>query len=146
MDLLLSILFSIIGYFVLLLITTNLTGMIMRGFFVQDTDFEDFVKKGRPRPYTKTGISMGNSADKRITIISTIITIVFLYLIYRFLNIWAVLAALLLIISRVHDLFWEIRTGKKVTTKERSRGVIHAITTIMIWAALPVLWWSLYNL
>lgn len=130
----------------LLFVTTNLTGMVVRGFFVQDTDFEDFIKKGKPRLYTKTGISMGDSADKRITIVSSIITILFLYLLYRFLNIWAVVAALLLIISRVSDLLWEIRTGKKVATKERPRGGIYSITDIIVWAALPMLWWSLHNL
>lgn len=146
MNLIVLTVLSLIGYFILMIITSNLTGMVVRGFFVQDTDFEDFIKKGRPRPYTTKGVSMGERADKRITIVFSIIAILFLYLLYRFLNIWAIFAALLLVFSRVPDLIWEIKVGKKVTLKEKPKGGIYSFTGILVIVALPVLWWSLYNL
>ncbi len=146
MQLLSSIGLSIIGYLPFMYITTNLTGMVVRGFFCQDTDFEDFLIKGKPRPFTKMRISMGDRGDKFTTILFSIITILFLYLLCHYLNIWATVAALLLIFSRTPDLIWEIRNGKKVSANERPKGGLYLITDITIWAALPVLWWSLYNL
>jgi len=146
MHLLSSVGLSIIFYFPFMYITTNLTGMVVRGFFCRDTDFEDFLKKGKPRPYTKMKISIGGRIDKRITILFSVITILFLYLLYRYLNIWTVIAALLLIFSRVPDLIWEIRNGRKVTANDRPKGGIYFVTDIAILLAPLLFWWSLYNL
>ena len=141
-----SIGLSIIGYLPFLYITTNLTGMVVRGFFCQDTDFEDFLKKGKPRPYTKMKISMGSRVDKFTTILFSIITILFFFLLYHYLNIWAIIAALLLIFSRIPDLIWEIRNGRKVTMNDGPRGGLHSVTGIAVPMALLIFWWSLYNL
>jgi len=146
MHLLSSIGLSIIGYFVLMCITTNLTGMVVRGFFCQDTDFEDFLKKGKPRPYANMKISMGGRVDKGTTILFFIITVLFLYLLYRYLNIWAVVAALLLTFSRIPELLWEIRNGRKVTANDRPKGRFYLITDIMMLIIPLIFWWSVYNL
>jgi hypothetical protein len=146
MHLLSSIGLSIVGYFILMYITTYLTGMVIRGFFCRDTDFEDFVKKGRLRPHTKMKISIGDRTDKLMTIQFSIITILFLYLLYHYLNVWTLIAALLLIFSRVPDLIWEIRNGKKVTANDRPRGGFHSVTDITMLIGPLIFWWSIYNL
>lgn len=146
MSLLSSIGVSIVGYLVLLYISVNLTGMVVRGLFVQDTDFEDFIKNGKPRPYTKSGISTGGRIDRRMTILFSVITILFFYLLYRFLNIWAAISALMIIVSRVPDLIWEIKKGKKVTIGNRPKGGIYLVTDILILASPFLFWWSIYNL
>jgi hypothetical protein len=145
MSVLSSIVVSIVGYLVLLYISVYLTGMVVRGLFVQDTDFEDFLKKGKPRPYTKSGISTGDQIDKRMTILFSVISILFLYLLFRFLNVWAVISALVIIFSRIPDLVWEIKNGKKVTVGKRPKGGIYLVTDILNLTSPFLFWWSVYN-
>lgn len=145
MQLLTSIILSIVGYFVLMYITTNLTGMVVRGFF-QNVGLEKLRKDKKTHSFIKQEIARGDRIHNGITIFFFIIAVLFLYLLYRYLNIWAVAAALLLIFSRIPDLVWEIRNGKKVTKSDRPKGGLYLITDITILIALPVLWWSLYNL
>jgi len=145
MGLLPSIVLSIVGYFVLMFITTNLTGMVVRGFF-RDTNLEKLKKDKKTHSFIKQEIVKNDRADDIITIVFIIISILFLYSLYHFFNIWAFIAALLLIIIRVPDLSWEIRTGKKITANDRQKGGLNSITDIMSWVALPILWWSLYSL
>ena len=145
MQLIPSIGLSIIGYFVLMYITTNLTGMIVRGFF-RNVELEELKKDEKTHSFIKQEIKKSDRADVGITIFFTIIGALFLYLLYRYSNIWAVVAALLLIFSRLPDLLWEIRNGRKVTVHDRPKGGLYLITDITILIALPVLWWSLYSL
>lgn len=145
MHLISSIGLSIVGYFVLMFITTNLTGMVVRGFF-RDVKLEELKKDEKTHPFIKQEIAKYDRVGMGITIFFSIISLLFLYLLYRYLNIWAVVAVLLLIFSRIPDLLWEIRNGKKVRVNDRPKGGIYLITDMTIWIALPVLWWSLYNL
>lgn len=144
MQLLYSIGLSIVGYFVLMYITTNLTGMVVRGFF-RNAKLEELKKDENTHSFIKKEIAKGDRADNVITILFAIVSVVFLYLLYHYLNIWAVIAALLLIFSRIPDLLWEIHTGRKVTKNDRPKGGVHSLTDLAIWVALPILWWSLYS-
>lgn len=143
--LLYSIGLSIVGYFVLMYITTNLTGMVVRGFS-RNAKLEELKKDKNTHAFIKKEIAKSDRADNVITVLFTIISVLFLYLLYHYLNIWAVVAALLLIFSRIPDLLWEIRTGKKVTVNDRPKGGVYSLTDLTIWAAIPTLWWSLYTL
>ncbi len=119
--------------------------MVVRGFF-QDVKLEELKKDEKTPSFIKQEIARGNRIGTGITIFFFIITVLFLYLLYHYLNIWAAVATLLLIFSRIPDLVWEIRNGKKVTKNNRPKGGLYLITDITILISLPILWWSLYNL
>lgn len=144
MQLLYSIGLSIVGYFVLMYLTTNLTGMVVRGFF-RDPKLQEMKNDENTHDFIKKEIVRNDRADVIVTILFAILGVLFLYLLNCYLNIWAVIAALLLIFSRIPDLLWEIHTGKKVTKNDRPKGGVYAITDIVILVALPILWWSLYS-
>ena len=144
MHLIYSIGLSIVGYFILMFTTTNLTGMVVRGFF-RNAKLEELKNDDNTHEFIKKEIAKGDMADNVLTIIFIIISILFLYLLYHYLNIWAVVSALLLIFSRIPDLLWEIRTGRKVTKNDRPKGGIYSLTDLEIWVSLPILWWSLYS-
>jgi len=126
-------------------ITVNLTGMVIRGFFY-DTKLEKMKTDKKTPLFIKQEILKDKRADIGVTILFFIITVLFLYLLYRYLNIWMVIAALLIMFCRIPDLIWEIKNGKKVTVSDRPKGGIYLITDILIFITLPVIWWSLYNL
>ena len=141
MTIILSIVLAVVGYFVLMYITTNLIGMVVRGFF-RDANLEKMKTDNNVSIFIKKH----NRADDVTTIVFVIISILFFYLLYRYLNIWAVFAALLLTVGRIPDLLWEIKHGQKTTMENMRRGPIDIATSIMDWLALPVIWWSLYTL
>ena len=141
MTIFLSIVLAVVGYFVLMYITTNLIGMVVRGFF-RDANLEKMKTDNNVSIFIKKH----NRADDVTTIVFVIISILFFYLLYRYLNIWAVFAALLLTVGRIPDLLWEIKHGQKTTMENMRRGPIDIATSIMDWLALPVIWWSLYTL
>ncbi len=131
MDLLITTVISIVGYIILLLITTNLTGTVVRGFLSN-------------RRLQEPGIS--DATNTIVTFLFAIIGLLFLIALFYFLNIWAPIAALMLMISRVPDLMWEVRTGRKVSTKETPKGTLNIVTLILTWVSPIVFWWSIYTL
>ncbi len=137
MHLLSSIGLSIIGYFPFMYITVNLTGMVVRGFFHDPRN--DLLKN-------YMGRTKYNRIDVGTTIVFSIVSVLFLYLLYRYLNIWAVVSASLLVFGRIPDLIWEIRNGRKVTMNDGPKGGLHSVTGFTVPIALLIFWWSIYNL
>ena len=81
-----------------------------------------------------------------ISLFVTVIGLLYLFLLLYFLNIGVAIAAMLLMVARIPDLIWENRYGQKIDKKNRPKGFRYTLATILMWAALPVLWWSLYSL
>ena len=65
-------------------------------------------------------------------------------MLYHFWGIGVVLVAAMLMIGRVQDLLYEIKTGRKVTAKDYPKGIISVTSTILVWGAFIVLWFALY--
>jgi len=139
MEIILCLIKTIIGYFILLFLSTNLLGMVVRGFF-------DFPSKNEIESYNPILKKFAVSSKRTsifVTILFTIIMIVFYYLLFYFWNIGVAIVAALLMIARLPDLLYEIRTGIKVTSKTGPKGVLNNIMLIIDWGALIVLWFAL---
>jgi Na+/melibiose symporter-like transporter len=67
----------------------------------------------------------------------------YLFALFHFFGLGVALAACALIASRLSDLFWEVRTGERVTRQNAPWGVRYIIGQIFFWGALPLLWYSL---
>ena len=140
-----SIVLSVIGYFLLMIIGTNLIGMVVRGFF-RNTNLEKMKGNKEVHEIIKDEIRKNDRAGIVVTIFSMLFCIIFLYLLYRYINAWAVLAALFLMIGRIPDLLWEIQSGQRITKTNMPKGAIYIVASGINWLALPVLWWGLYTL
>lgn len=79
------------------------------------------------------------------TLFSVLLGVLYLYLLLRFWNLGVLAVAAMLMLSRLPNLLWEIRTGQKVTmvhfrSGAAPKGAVAIVATVMMWAALPLLW------
>jgi hypothetical protein len=138
----LCILKAVAAWVILMLVGSNLIGFIVRGLLwapppidlPPDSPAHEFLSSESNR------MSAGNVV---ITLISIIIAGAYLFGLFYFWDALLTVAAGLLMASRLPDLLWEIRTGKKVTKHSRPKGAIYTFTTIILWAALPLIWYAL---
>ena len=135
MDIFICIVKSIIGYFVLMLIGTNLLGIVVRGLkptHVRDSD-----------GYLLEIENISSNKSIIMTIIFSIITVVYLYALYHYWNIGILAAGLILMVSRLPDLLFEMKTGNKLNLKNMPKRPVDILLSIVSWIALPLIWYSL---
>ncbi|WP_152547357.1 hypothetical protein [Flavobacterium seoulense] len=75
-------------------------------------------------------------------IFSIILAVGYFYAINHFYNILLVIAAALIMISRLPDLLSEIKTGEKTTKKNMKQRPIDIIFNILFFIAIPIIWYS----
>lgn len=134
MSLGLSIVAAVISYIVLLIISINLVGIVVDGLVPSDPKYQE-VEENISEPKSIT-----------VTILFCFIIIVYLFVLYNFLNIGTVISALMLIISRIPVSVIESRTGHKINLRTRPTRSIDLLCIILGWMALPVVWYSLFFL
>lgn len=135
MDIFFCIVKSIIGYFILMFVGTNLLGLLVRG--LKPTHVRD--NKGNLLELENTS----SSTSITMTIIFSIITLAYLYALYYYWNIGILAAGLILMVSRLPDLLFEMKTGIKLGLKNMPKRPIDIILSILSWLALPLIWYSL---
>lgn len=129
-----SIIAALVGYIVLMFVSVNITGIIVRGFVQPDPKHQEFTE------------NISSQGSFTITFIFGLVGIACLYALYHFFNIGVVVSALMLMISRIPDLVFEIKTGQKINLKTMPKRPIDIVCNIAGWLALPMLWCSLYYL
>jgi hypothetical protein len=130
---------AVIGWVVLMLVGTNLIGMVVRGLMNPAARLQPDLD-----PFVQGEVARYRRANTVVTGIFTLLTLAYLYALLRFFNVAVALAAFMLITGRIPDLLFEIRTGQPVNNMRiMPKTPIHVLATVMDWAALPVLWWGL---
>ena len=129
MSIFFAILLALIGTPILILISINLLGMVVRGFF-RDSSVEEMKSDEETSEFIKSEINKQNRAGNLTTVIFIALTFAAFYALYTYVNIWSLLAVLLLMFSRMPDLLLEIRTGKKFDRSNKPKGAIYAITDV----------------
>lgn len=141
----LCILKAIVAWVILMLVSSNLLGFIARGLLWAPPPVD--LPPDSPAHEILSGASKRMSAGNAvITLISIIVAVAYLYALFYFWNALLVVAAVLLMVSRLPDLLWEIRTGKKVTPQSRPKGASYTVITILMWVTLPLIWYALCRL
>ncbi len=136
-----KILLTIIGYFALLYLSVNLLGFLVRGLFT-NPELDSLKKEGQD--FIKREIEKLERADKWINVLALILLIGYFFALVRFWN-WGVAAvALILMLSRLPDLLWEIKYGRKIEPKLLKKDFFYFSTLILMIGALPLLYYSLY--
>ena len=132
---------ALIGWFILMFLTTNLLGLFVRGLF---TDSE-IDKLGREGPdFLKEEVKKGKRADMVLNVIALVSIVGFFYLLFHFLNMYALLAALMLLAGRLPDLIWEIKHGKKIDVSTMTKNATFYLTSLLDWVSFPVFWYAVY--
>lgn len=133
---------AIASWFVLAFIGKNLIGFIVRNLFTDPVmekvahDYPDFFKQEATKFYR---------AGFMISFVSAILVVVFFYLLLHFLHPGFAVAVAMLMVGGIPDLVWEIRHGQKFDRKNPPKGVIYFISGLLLWGALPVLFWAFYS-
>lgn len=135
-DIIILIVKTVVGYFILLYLSINLLGMIVRGFY-------DKIDNSGVDPILHNEVKKLNRAGNFTTLVFIVLTAGYYYLLYHFWNIGVVLTAAMLMMGRLQDLLWEIHNGRKVTTKDRPKGIVSIFSTVLDWGAFVVLWLAL---
>jgi len=129
---------AIIGWLVFMFVGTNIIGFIVRSLAQPSSN--EYIND----QYIDIKISPQNRTNLFIAILFIIIAIAYFYLLYHFWNTGVTVSAAMVMFSRIPDLLHELKTGKKITFTSMPKKPIDYLMTFILWAALPLLWYSLY--
>ncbi|MEW6617055.1 MAG: hypothetical protein AB1333_01390 [Patescibacteria group bacterium] len=141
------ILISIAFYFVLVYLSVNLLGLLVRGLF-SDPELNKIKSEGDE--FIKNQIKESQRANRRANFFSLTLIVVYLYLLFHFWNIGVMAVALVIMILRIPDLLWEIKNynGKLSYTKAGlllPKSTLSTIIGLSFLLELPVLYYFLYH-
>jgi hypothetical protein len=131
------------AWLILLVVSTNLIGLLVRGFFTNQ-EMDTLAAEGHD--FIKGHVEEYYSAQRKMNVFALVLIMAFVIALYYFWNIGVVVAALIMIASRIPDLIWELKHGRKLRMRDMSRPSLHVLSMILSWASLPVLWYALYRM
>lgn len=138
-----QIVLTIVLYFVLMYLSVNLLGFLVRGLFT-NPEFERLKKEGHD--FIKQEVKKSESLDKWINLVALILIVGYFYGLFRIWNMGVVVVALVIMAGRLPDLIWEIKHGRKTDSKLMNKNAMYYISAFLPWLALPLLFYSLYYL
>src|SRR3989338_9830182 len=142
-----SALKAVIAWFAVSFFGTNLVGMIGRGFLEKPLD------KGEYPDYLKNEVKNWNRTDKLTTVLSILATIVICFFVYRWWGILFLIAIILVMVSRIPDLYWEVcilpkelggsypvpkEVIRQALKAKRGKSLWDIFTTFLTWIPLVV--------
>ena len=136
------ILISVVFYFILMYLSVNLLGLLVRGLFL-NPELDRLKLEGNE--FIKHEIEKSERADKWLNIIALILIIAYFYSLFHFWNIGVMAVAIMLMIGRFQSLLWEIKNGKKTNTKLMPKNALYSVSSLLILSALPALYYFLYH-
>jgi hypothetical protein len=117
-----------------MIIGTNLLGIVVRGIFPINKKVSE-EKSVVIEPISSTSSII-------ITVILAIVSILYFFALYYYWNLGIMTAGLILMLTRLPDLLFEMKTGEKLNPQNMPKRPIDIICTILSWAALPLIWYS----
>ena len=129
----------LVGFIILNLAGTNLIGLVVRSLVI----YRQLKNEENQGDVLREFIQTNNRSVLGTFILYCILTILYFLGLYHYWNSGVVIAAGMIMFSRLPDLLYEIRTGEKITLKEMPNAPIYILFNLISWAALPVLWFSL---
>ena len=148
------IIITIIIYFVLMFLSINLLGFFVRGLYPNKQlnelkiRLKELDSKDSFYNFIKKEIIKGEQIEKFISIGAFFGIIGYLYVVFRFWNIGVTIVALVLMLTRLQSLIWEIKTGQEfnpiVAALSMPKDTLYYINNFLTLAALPALYYFLY--
>jgi len=93
-----------------MLISTNFIGMLIRGLMLTSGVRKLIVKGGDAFQKVVTEFYEPNE-ERRVNIIASVLIVIYLVALFYFWNIGVVIVAILLMVTRIPDLLWEMKHG-----------------------------------
>lgn len=137
-----QIILTFLGWIVLLVVSTNLAGMLIRGL-VMIADVENQISKMDEKLKKVASEFYNPKVEREVNYIALGLIIVYLSILFYFWNFGVVISALMIMIARIPDLLWEIKYDRENIIKMPK---IYMLTTLIMFGALPVLWYSIYRM
>lgn len=132
---------AILTWVILLIVGTNLVGFVARGVFWSSPPVD--APTNRVREVLAQESRRMHATNVAMTLLFLVLTVAYFFALYHFWNIGLAVSAGLVMVSRLPDLLWEIRTGKKVSKASMPKGTAYIVATVLMWLALPLTWYSL---
>jgi hypothetical protein len=85
------------------------------------------------------------SANAGMTLFALMAVIGYIGALCYFWNYILAVAAGIVMAGRLPDLIWEVRTGQQMGRSNAPQGFVYIFGIILMFAALPVVWFSLYH-
>ena len=131
------------AWVVLMFVTTNLVGLLVRGFY-SSPKMDQLATESEP--IVQELAQDHQRGQTRANVIALVLICAFLFALYYFWNVGLVVAALMMMASRVPDLIWELNNGRKLEVRDVRRPALWRLTTVLSWVSLPVIWYALYRM
>ena len=148
------IIITIIFYFFLMYLSINLLGLFVRGLFPNlklnelKIRIEESETKDGFSNFIKKEVTKRERADKLLTLSAFLGIIGYLYITFHFWNIGVTAVAIVLMLVRLPSLLWEIKTGQELnrvaSALSMPKNALYYITNLLIFTALPALYYFLY--
>lgn len=135
MTIFICIIKTLVGYFVLMVVGTNLLGLVMRGIIPS-------YKKDADSTLTLME-DISSSKSIIMTIVFSTVGIAYFYALYHYWNIGIAGAGMIIMFTRLPDLLFEMKTGKKISSSNMPKRPIDVFCSILSWAAAPLIYYSL---
>lgn len=126
---------------VILYLSINLIGFVVRGFFVVKPEFADL--DGRARDFLEHEAKKRVIAEHATTLTSIVAVIGFIGALAYYWNITLASVSIILMASRLPDLLWEIKNGKKITKSDGPKNAASYIGISIMFLCLPLTWFAL---
>jgi len=144
--LIIHVLISIGFYFILMFLSVNFLGFLVRGLFTNPEI--DKIKSKTEHEFIKQEIEKNQRTEKWTNVVALLLVAIYYYVLIHFWNVGVAIVALMLMAGRLPDLIWEIKMGKKITVgiaRAMPKNALYFITILFDLAALPVLYYFLYH-
>lgn len=126
-------------YFILITLSTNIIGFIVNGFYDPILDAKHEMSAERLIERSK----MDETGLKPMAYLFLTLGTIYLYSVYYYFNIGLALVALTLMLIRIPDVRFEIRTNTKISMKNIPKTALNKIMTFIYWLMLPSIYLSL---
>jgi hypothetical protein len=137
---------AVIVWGVLAYLSINLIGSVVRGLVHQDLPREDEFESEVARDMVRGA----RHSDNVLTVFSVVLAVGYLYLLHHWWNAAVAVGALVIMLTRVPSLLFEIRMGLSCSAQARRlsydmmpSGIVKGLCTAVWWLSLPLVWWGL---
>jgi hypothetical protein len=128
---------TLVGWFAIMFISTNLIGLLMRGVANPEFDEIESYHEIIAKDYRKHN-NIGN-------IIAMVLIGIFFCILYYFWNIYLVISAFMLMLSRAPVVSSEIKAKHVFRLDIVQNPILSALWSLLSWGSLPVVWFSLFR-
>lgn len=138
MGIVVEILITLASWLAIMFVSTNLAGLIVRES-ANNRELNEIASA------SKILAQEVKQSQRTTRIVGAVLIVTFLGILGYFWNAALMAAGLLLILSRVPDLIWELKSGSALERGNIRKPQLSLLSALLAWCSLPVVWYSIYQ-